>query len=123
MNMRLLAGTEIHQAVNALATRGGDIDIAVAYCGQDSLDRTGIASKRNGRLRLIYDPLSGSCNPGLIAALRQDGIAVKARLMKDPAFGEKYARIDKKVIVLLPGDARARTPSPPRCQEIPSCVE
>ena len=67
--MRLLAGTEIHQAVNALVTRDGDVDIAVAYWGQDSVDRTSIASKRNGRLRVICDLLSGSCNPWPIAAL------------------------------------------------------
>ena len=74
--MRLLAGTEIHQAVNDLVSREGDVDIAVAYWGQDSLDRTGIANKENGRLRVICDLLSGSCNPAPIAALKRDGTPV-----------------------------------------------
>ena len=71
--MRLLAGTEIHQAVNDLVSREGDVDIAVAYWGQDSLDRTGIANKENGKLRVICDLLSGSCNPAPVAALKKDG--------------------------------------------------
>ncbi len=74
--MRLLAGTEIQQAVSSLVSRDGDIDIAVAYWGQDSLERTGIANKHNGRLRVICDLLSGACNPAPIAALKRDGIPV-----------------------------------------------
>ncbi|MCY4596243.1 MAG: phospholipase D-like domain-containing protein, partial [Bryobacterales bacterium] len=74
--MRLLAGTEIQQAVSSLVSQDGDVDIAVAYWGQDSLERTGIANKENGKLRVICDLLSGSCNPAPIAALKQNRIPV-----------------------------------------------
>ena len=74
--MPLLTGTEIQQAVNALVTREGDVDIAVAYWGQDALERTGIANKENGKLRVICDLLSGACNPAPIAALKRAGIPV-----------------------------------------------
>ena len=74
--MRLLTGTEIQQAVASLVTRDGDVDIAVAYWGQDSLKRTGIANKQNGKLRVICDLLSGACNPSPIAALKRAGIPV-----------------------------------------------
>ena len=75
--MPLLTGLEIQQAVNALVTRDGDVDIAVAYWGQDALERTGIANKENGKLRVICDLLSGSCNPSPIAALQGAGIPVR----------------------------------------------
>ena len=75
--MPLLTGPEIQQAVNALVTRDGDVDIAVAYWGQDALERTGIANKENGKLRVICDLLSGSCNPSPIAALQGAGIPVR----------------------------------------------
>ena len=75
--MRLLAGTDIQQTVSSLVSRDGDVDIAVAYWGQDSLERTGIANKHNGKLRVICDLLSGSCNPAPIATLKQDEIPVR----------------------------------------------
>ena len=75
--MRLLAGTEIQQAVDALVTREGDVDIAVAYWGPDSLERTGIVNKQNGKLRVICDLLSGACSPAPIAALKGDGVPVR----------------------------------------------
>ena len=80
--MRLLAGTEIQHAVSSLVSRDGNVDIAVAYWGQDSLERTGIASKHNGELRVICDLLSGSCNPAPIAALKEwHDIPVRVRTL------------------------------------------
>ncbi len=75
--MPLLIGTEIQQAVSALVNREGDVDIAVAYWGHDALERTGIANKGNGNLRVICDLLSGACNPSPIATLRGSGVLVR----------------------------------------------
>jgi hypothetical protein len=75
--MRLLTGTDIQQAVNALVSQRGDVDVAVPYWGQDALKRTGIANKENGELRVICDLLSGACNPWPIATLIASGIPVR----------------------------------------------
>ena len=75
--MLLLTGTDIQQAVNALVSQNGDVDIAVAYWGQDALKRTGIANKEDGKLRIICDLLSGACNPWPIATLIASEIPVR----------------------------------------------
>lgn len=75
--MPLLTGTEIQQAVKTLVNREGDVDIAVAYWGQDALERTGIANKPSRNLRVICDLLSGACNPSPIATLIGRGVPVR----------------------------------------------
>ena len=75
--MHLLVGTKIQQAVASLISRHGDVDIAVAYWGRDSLERTGIKHKHNGKLRVICDLLSGACNPAPIAEMQRDGVPVR----------------------------------------------
>ena len=75
--MQFLSGTEIQREVNDLVTRDGDVSIAVAYWGHDAVDRTGIAHKQNGNLRILCYLLSGSCNPFPIEVLRTRKIPVR----------------------------------------------
>ena len=75
--MRFLSGTEIQREVSDLVNRDGDTSIAVAYWGHDAVDRTGIAQKKNGNLRILCDLLSGFCNPFPIEVLRMGEIPVR----------------------------------------------
>ena len=76
--MRFLTGTDIQRHVHKIARRTGDVSAAVAYWGKGAAERTGIARKRNpGRIRVICDLLSGSCNPTEIESLLELGVHVK----------------------------------------------
>ena len=77
-SMRFLTGADIQRHVNKIVRRTGDVSAAVAYWGKGAAERTGIARKRNpGRVRVICDLLSGSCNPTEIETLLGLGVRVK----------------------------------------------
>ena len=76
--MRFLTGADIQRHVDKIARRTGDVSAAVAYWGKGAAERTGIARRRNpGRVRVICDLLSGSCNPTEIETLLGLGVRVK----------------------------------------------
>ena len=67
--MNFLSNQRILEQVRSLVGEDGDVRAAVAFWGSNAVDQTGIAHKRNGRVRVLCDLFSGSCNPYEIETL------------------------------------------------------
>lgn len=67
--MDFLSNQRILEQVRRLVDEDGDVRAAVAFWGSNAVDQTGIAHKRNGRVRVLCDLFSGSCNPYEIETL------------------------------------------------------
>ena len=80
--MNFLSNQRILEQVRSLVGEDGDVRAAVAFWGSNAVDQTGIAHKRNGRVRVLCDLFSGSCNPYEIETLLNcSNVKVKVRTL------------------------------------------
>jgi len=75
--MQCLTGVDIQTRIQTIASRNGEVMVAVAYWGKGAAERTGLSRHQNpGSVRILCDLLSGACNPEEVNELRKIGFCV-----------------------------------------------